>query len=258
MSSTISSRLSEQRDRISRAAVEAGRSPQEITLIAVSKKQPTRAVREAYDAGQRDFGENYVQELVQKAEELRDLRGIVWHLIGHLQSNKCRFVVGLVGRVHTVDTVDLARELGSRALRRTRTAAASPGAVRALEAGLADSPPPSTVPLSVLVEVNIAGESSKHGCHPKDLGAVLEAIDAQPMLRATGLMALPPEVEDPKDAEPYFQEVVRLRDLHGGRARLPELSLGMSHDAEVAIRAGATHVRIGTAIFGSRCALKES
>ncbi len=249
---SIAQRLEAQRARLFRAAVLAGRSPDEVTLIAVSKKQSVASIREAYAAGQRHFGENYVQELVAKADELRDLRGIFWHMIGHLQSNKCRFVTGLVSRVHTVDTPELAAELGRRALRRTRTSADSPRAARALAVGFGDAPPPSTVPLAVLVAVNIGGEESKHGCNPEEIGAVLDAIDAEPMLRATGLMAIPPPGERPLDSRPYFDRVVELRERHGGATRLPELSLGMSHDAEEAVLAGSTHVRIGTAIFGAR------
>lgn len=245
---SIARRLEEQKARIARAALEARRNPDEIRLIAVSKRQPASAIREAFDAGQRDFGENYVQELVEKAEELSDLPGLRWHLIGHLQSNKARFVSGLVDCVHTISSAKLASELGRRVAQKSRTAIASPSAADK-KAGL---PPGSTLPLSVLVEVNVGGEENKSGCHPRDVAEVLSAIDAEPFLVVRGLMTVPPFTEDPAGSRPYFDQLAALRDNHGGRQRLPELSMGMSHDVEHAISAGATYVRLGTAIFGSR------
>lgn len=248
----VSLRLQVQQERLKLAAERAGRDPADVTLIAVSKKQSAAKIRAAYDAGQRDFGENYVQELCAKAEELRDLSGIRWHFIGHLQSNKARFVTGLVDRIHTVSSVKLAEELGRRMAQKNRTVAASPIGVRArAEAGIA-SPPGSTLPLGVLVEVNVGGEESKSGCTPREVESVLAAIDAQPYLVARGLMTIPPVTEGSDEARPYFDQLVALRDLNGGVARLPELSIGMSHDADVAVAAGATFVRIGTAIFGPR------
>jgi pyridoxal phosphate enzyme (YggS family) len=186
-------------------------------------------VREAYAAGQRDFGENYVQELVQKAEALRDLRDLRWHLIGHLQRNKAKQVAALVAMLHTVDSVELGRELAKR-----RAAA-----------GLDE-------PLPVLVEVSIAGEEQKHGVAPNQLAELLDGLSALPELRLRGLMCVPPFSEDPAQARPHFDALLRLRDQHGGAQRLPELSMGMTHDLEHAVAAGATLVRVGTAIFGAR------
>jgi pyridoxal phosphate enzyme (YggS family) len=230
---TIEAQLSAVRQRIQAAAVASQRLPHEITLIAVSKTQPASAIREAHAAGQRDFGENYVQELVQKAEELRDLPELRWHFIGHLQRNKARFVAPLAALVHTVDTPELARELAKRFV-------AAPGAQGRR--------------LSVLVEVSIAGEEQKHGAAPAELGALLDAIDAIPALALRGLMCVPPLTADPADARPHFEALRALRERHGGLARLPELSMGMTQDLEHAVAAGASLVRVGTAIFGARAA----
>ncbi len=191
-------------------------------LIAVSKTQPAEAVREAYAAGQRDFGENYVQELVEKAEALRDLTDLRWHMIGHLQRNKAKQVAPLVGLVHTVDSIDLARELAKR------VAAAAPDRR-----------------LQVLVEVSIAGEAQKHGVAPGDLAELCGGIEALPALSLGGLMCVPPATADAADARPFFDELSALRERHGGAARLPELSMGMTHDLEHAVAAGATLVRSG-------------
>ncbi len=214
------------RDRIDRAARAASRDPKEILLVAVSKTKPPSAIREAYAAGQRDFGENYAQELAQKAEELADLPDIKWHFIGHLQSNKAKLVARVASMVHTVDSAALVKELAKRAAKERET------------------------PLPVLVEVNVGGEPQKHGATPAELGAVLDAVAAQPSLALRGLMTMPPH--DLIAARSAFDALVSLRNLHGGRARLPELSMGMSDDLEIAIACGATMVRVGTAIFGAR------
>lgn len=226
----IADALAQVKDRIARAAVAASRSPDEIRLIAVSKTKPVAMIREAYAAGQRDFGENYAQELAQKAEELCDLHDLRWHFIGHLQTNKAKYVARAAHVVHTVDSVVLARELGKRATKEGR------GDV--------------SERLPVLVEVNVGGEPQKHGALAADLRDVLDAVAAEPALRVRGLMTLPPQ--DLEGARRAFEAVVSLQALHGGRARLPELSMGMSHDLEVAIACGATMVRVGTAIFGGR------
>jgi PLP dependent protein len=223
----VAERLASVNARIEAAALAAGRARSEISLVAVTKTHPSTAIRAAYAAGQRDFGENYVQELLSKADELAELEGIVWHMIGHLQRNKARQVVRLAPVVHTIDSVRLAAELGKRASELPQ-------------------------PLSVLVEVNVGGEAQKAGCDPDQLGSVLAAIEAAPSLRLSGLMTVPPHTDDPAGARPFFDELVRLRDAHGGAARLPELSMGMTHDLEQAIFAGATMVRVGTAIFGER------
>ena len=222
--SQVAQRLLEVRERIERAARAAGRAPESVPLMAVSKTKPAELIREAYAAGQRDFGENYVQELSAKAEELSDLPELRFHMIGHLQRNKVKQVVRHVVSVHTVDSIRLAEELGKRA---------------------ADG-------LAVLVEVNVGGEEQKSGCAPAELEAVLATIEAQPTLRLRGLMTVPPHTDDAAGARPYFDTLARLRDAHGGAERLPELSMGMTHDLEHAVAAGATWVRVGTAIFGAR------
>jgi PLP dependent protein len=221
--------LAQVRARVEAAAKASGRAPESVKLLAVSKTHPAAAVREAYAAGQRDFGENYVQELEQKAQELRDLADLRWHLIGHLQRNKARVVAPLVSLLHTVDSVELARELGKR---REAT-------------GLGR-------PLEVLVEVSIAGEAQKHGVAPSELGALLDAVEALPALALRGLMCVPPLSEDAADSRPFFERLAELAAAHGGGARLPELSMGMTPDLEHAVAAGATWVRVGTAIFGAR------
>lgn len=214
------------RGRIADAARAAGRDPRAVTLVAVSKTKPVEAIREAYAAGQRAFGENYAQELVTKAEALADLRDLEWHFIGHLQSNKARLVARVAHVVHTVDSRSLGEELGRRALAAQRP------------------------PLPVLLEVNVGREAQKHGAAPEDLGALLEAVRGVPHLRVRGLMTLPPD--DDAGAARAFDDLAALRDAHGGAAALPDLSMGMSGDLELAVARGATLVRVGTAIFGAR------
>ena len=237
---SVAAALNDVRARIHAAAVASGREPAAVTLVAVSKTHPAEAVREAYAAGQRDFGENYVQELLEKAEALRDLSDLRWHLIGHLQRNKARQVVSLVSLVHTVDTAELAGELAKRFA----------GAVGGETAGATAGEPARR--LEVLVEVSIAGEAQKHGVAPAKLADLLESIEALPALSLRGLMCVPPFTENPADARRFFDQLSGLRELHGGAQRLPELSMGMTHDLEAAVSAGATLVRVGTAIFGAR------
>jgi PLP dependent protein len=222
----IAQALAEVRERIARAARAAGREAASVKLVAVSKTKPAAAVREAYAAGQRAFGENYAQELEEKARELADLPDIEWHFIGHLQTNKAKLVARAAHVVHTVDSAVLARELAKR--------------VRALG---------RTMP--VLVEVNVAAEPQKHGAQPPELAEVLAAVRAEPELVLRGLMTMPP-ADDLLTARKVFETLVTLRNLHGGAAALPELSMGMTGDLEVAVAAGATMVRVGTAIFGAR------
>ncbi len=224
--SDVASRLGDVQARIGEAARRAGRAAGEVRLLAVSKGQPSEAIRAAHAAGQREFGENYVQELTRKAGELADLDGVVWHAIGRLQRNKARDVARVARWVHTIDRAEIARELDRRA-------------------------PPETT-LVVLVEVNVGGEAQKGGCAPGELGALLDELARCARLRVAGLMTVPPEAEDPEGARRFFAELRALRDRHGGAAVLPELSMGMSHDFEVAIAEGATIVRVGTAIFGPR------
>lgn len=223
----IPARLAAIQTRIEEAARRAGRATGSVRLVAVSKTKPIEAIRAAYAAGQRDFGENYVQELAQKADALADLGDLRWHAIGSIQRNKAKVIARVASVVHAVDRTELASELDRRA-----------------EAGGRS--------LEVLVEVNVAGEATKAGCAPGDLGPLLDALARMPRLRIAGLMTMAPYVDDPELARPVFAELRALRDRHGGAASLPELSMGMSHDFEVAIAEGATLVRVGTAIFGSR------
>ena len=222
--------LSRVRARIEAAARRVGRDPASVLLLAVGKKKPASAIAEAYAAGQRHFGENYAQELVEKHAALAHLDGVVWHFIGQLQSNKARVVAPLATLVHAVDGERLAIELGKRALARER----------------------SLGPLRVLVEVNVGGEASKGGVAPDDLGALLARIERIPGLRLEGLMSIPPPSETPEGARPYHRRLRELRDAHGGAGRLPTLSMGMTDDLEIAIEEGSTLVRVGTAIFGAR------
>jgi len=219
---SIAERLSGIRARIDAAARAAGREPAEVTLVAVSKLQPVEAIREAYAAGQRDFGENYAQELRDKLAALAELPGLRWHAIGRLQTNKAKYVAGKVALVQTVDRVELGRELARRA-------------------------GPSG--LDALVEVNVGGEAQKHGVPPAELPGRLSELRAVDGLRLRGLMCIPPVVDDAEAARPHFRLLRRLRDelVPGGL-----LSMGISADFEAAIAEGATHVRVGTAIFGAR------
>jgi hypothetical protein len=194
--------------------------PAQVTLVAVSKTQPPEAVREAYAAGQRHFGENYAQEWRAKADALSDLPDLVWHFVGGLQTNKARQLAGRVGWVHTLDRLELARELSRRW--------AAAGAV-----------------LDVLLEVNLGAEAQKAGCAPAAAPALAEAVRALPALRLQGLMCIPPPGGDPR---PHFRALRALRDQLG----LAHLSMGMSGDWEAAVEEGATMVRIGTALFGAR------
>ncbi len=237
MSSVVQG-LEQVRARLASALASAGRASNSARLIAVSKFQPASAIREAYAAGQRDFGENYVQELQQKAAELADLADLRWHLIGHLQRNKARLVAPIASLVHTVHSVELARELDKRAAGVVLTGS------RAFSSG--------ETRLSTLVEVNVGGEAQKSGCTPAELAEVLQALDDAEHLHLAGLMCVPPHTEEASGGRPFFDELVRLRDAHGGAERLPELSMGMTADLEHAVAAGATLVRVGTAIFGER------
>ena len=226
---SIRERLGEVRERIAAAARAAGREPHAVRLIAVSKGHPSDALRDAFAAGQREFGESYVQEFTRKAEELADLP-IVWHVVGHLQRNKARFVAERASWVHSVDSIELARELGKRALARAAGSA----------------------PLSTLVEVSIAGEAQKGGVPPERLEPLLAAVEAEPALRLQGLMCIPPLATSAAAERAPFDALAELRERAGGSRRLPELSMGMTQDFETAIAAGATLVRVGTAIFGER------
>jgi len=236
--SSVAERLERVRERVRRAAETAGRDPASVRLIAVSKMHDAALVRAAYEAGQREFGENYAQELGDKAEALAGLGELRWHMIGHLQKNKARHVVRHAECVHTLDSGELAAELGKRWR-------ALPGFDPARR-------------LDCLIEVNIAAEAQKSGVQSADVDGVARGVEAVAELRLIGLMCIPPFAADAEASRPHFQALARLRTELGGPARLPELSMGMSGDYEVAIAAGATLVRVGSAIFGERRAAKSA
>ena len=230
MYNDVPKRLAEIRDRIANAAGRAGRNPSDVRLIAVSKTHPIEAVRAAAEAGQLDFGENKVQEALQKIAQSTDTR-LRWHLIGHLQSNKARKAAGAVNAVHAIDSIDLLKRVDEAAKQAGRT-------------------------VDALVQVDLALEDTKFGAPLTDVPAIVAAAEACTAARLVGLMLLPPLAENPEDARPWFARLRALRDQLGASGvpagRLRELSMGMSHDFEVAIEEGATMVRVGTAIFGER------
>lgn len=230
---SIAQNISAVRERMAQAARCAGRNPDEIALMAVSKTFPPERIREAYAAGQRLFGENRVQEFAGKAGALRDLPGIEWHLIGHLQTNKAAAASELFDAVDSVDSLRLARKLDAAAAHLSKK-------------------------LAVLIEINVGGEAAKSGVAPDsgELDEILLAAVELGHIEIRGLMTIPPFTDDPEGARPYFRRLRSLRDEIAAR-RLPRvsvdaLSMGMSHDFEVAVEEGSTCVRLGTAIFGER------
>ena len=232
----IAASLDHVRARIAAAARRAGRNPAEVTLVAVSKTFGEVEVRDAYAAGQRDFGENKVQEALQKIAATADTPGIRWHLIGHLQSNKARKAAGAFACVHSVDSMDL--------LRRLDAAAAEQGAAP-----------------EVLIQVDLAGETTKFGAAAEHVATLAHAALESRAVRLSGLMLIPPWSADQEETRPWF---VRLRDMRDQlvardvpTSALRHLSMGMSHDFEAAVEEGATIVRVGTAIFGARGKTKE-
>jgi len=227
---TIADRLAGIRGRIAAAARSAGRDPSSIRLVAVSKTFPIDAIREAYAAGQRDFGENRVQEALQKISSSTDLE-IRWHLLGHLQANKAKKAAPAFSTIHSVDSVELLQKIDAAAAGAGRTPA-------------------------LLIQVDLAGEATKFGLRPADVPRLFDAADRCRAARVVGLMTLPPIPESPEAARPWFRRLRELRAQWLGSgippSMLGELSIGMSGDFEVAIQEGSTMVRIGTAIFGSR------
>ena len=218
------------RTRIARAAEAAGRDPQSVRLIAVSKTFDAGHVSAAASAGQLDFGENRVQEAIEKIDRTA-APGLRWHLIGHLQSNKARKAAERFAWIHPIDSADLLRRIEAAAV----------------EAGTSPR---------LLVQVDLAGEPAKHGARPEELGAIFAGARTCQATRVVGLMLLPPLVDDPEQTRPYFRQLCRVRDDLAARgvpaSMLVHLSMGMSHYFEVAIQEGATMVRVGTAIFGER------
>jgi pyridoxal phosphate enzyme (YggS family) len=221
----IARRLREVRERIVQACQRSARSPDAIRLVLASKTQPPDALRAAYEAGARDFGENYVQEAVSKRAELTDLRDATWHLIGHLQSNKTNLAMRTFDIIQTLDSARLAD-----AIARAR-------------------PSP---PMRVLIEVNLGGEESKSGVVPTGMESLIAA--ARDKIEIAGLMMIPPPAETSESARGYFAELRMLRDRLAATTglALSELSMGMTEDFEVAIEEGATMARIGRAVFGER------
>ena len=226
----IATSLSAVRQRLARALERAGRSPSSARLVAISKTRPAQDVRAAFDAGQLEFGENRVQEALEKIAATSDIP-IAWHLVGHLQSNKARRAAASFACIHSIDSAEVL----------TRVDAAAAEAGRRTE---------------LLVQVDLAGEATKHGAPAETWLSVFEAAADCRAARVTGLMLLPPFTPDPEDARPYFRRLRALRDELAGRGvpseMLRELSMGMSHDFEVAVEEGATIIRVGTAIFGER------
>lgn len=215
----IRENLAQVEERIERACQSCGRRRSEITLVAVSKVFPAEAILEAYDAGLRHFGENYVQEFEGKYPLVKHLEEARFHLIGHLQSNKARRAAEVFHVIQTVDSPKLVRRLHDTGR-----------------------------PLDVLLEVKLSEEEAKAGADPSEIATLVREIRDCPRLNLVGLMTMPPWDEDPERSRPYFRRLRELGEQHG----LTGLSMGMSHDFEVAIQEGATHIRVGTALFGKR------
>jgi pyridoxal phosphate enzyme (YggS family) len=226
----VRARLADVRERIARAAARAGRDPSRIRLIAISKTFGADAVRTAAHEGQVDFGENKLQEAQQKRQDLADL-SLKWHLVGHLQSNKAKKAAAEFDVIHSIDSVSLLQKIDEAA-----------AAIRRR--------------VELLVQVDLAGEPTKHGAREGELRPIFEAARRATAVRLIGLMLLPPAVDDSEAARPWFRKLRALRDTLQAEgvpaSMLSELSMGMSHDYEIAVEEGATFVRVGTAIFGRR------
>jgi PLP dependent protein len=229
MSEEIRERLARVREQVTRAAERVGRNPEDVTLIAVSKTFDPATIQQAVDAGARELGENRVQEAIGKVGQISG--NVRWHLIGHLQSNKARHAAESFAVIHTIDSVDLAQRLDRIA-------------------GELNRKP------KVLIQVDLAHEATKSGVDENELPAIIETLDSAEHLEFKGLMVLPPFFDSPEQTRPYFRRLRELLEkLNSNRSaerKLTELSMGMSHDFEVAIEEGATMVRVGTAIFGKR------
>ena len=226
----VRARLADVRERIARAAARAGRDSSRVRLIAISKTFGPDAVRTAALEGQIDFGENKLQEAQQKRRDLADLP-LKWHLVGHLQSNKARKAVAEFDVIHSIDSVSLLERIDEAAAALHRR-------------------------VELFVQVDLAGEPTKHGAREEELRPIFEAARRAAAVSLIGLMLLPPAVDDPEAARPWFRRLRALRDKLQGEgvsaSMLAELSMGMSHDYEIAVEEGATVVRVGTAIFGRR------
>ena len=225
---TIAANLAHVRERIARAAQHAGRRAEEITIVAVTKTHPAETILAAYQAGLRHFGENRVQEFESKTPALTNLTAS-WHLIGHLQSNKAARAARLFNRIDSVDSLSLAQRLDAAAAAENKK-------------------------LGVLIEVHLSDETTKSGVSEADLPALAESVSTFPNLQLRGLMTIPPFFEQPEAVRPFFRKLAELREKVSRRIAklLPILSMGMSHDFEIAIEEGATEIRPGTALFGAR------
>ena len=227
MGLSVSENVTEVMERLRSAARKAGREPSEITLVAVTKSVDVKEIREAISGGLRVFGENYIQEAREKVKKIRD-KTKKWHFIGHLQKNKAKYAVELFDAIHTVDSVELAKELNKRAKK----------------------------PIDILIQVNISGEKTKSGIKPVELLKLVREVSGFENLRLKGLMTMSPYLDSPELSRPYYITLRRLAE-RVNRERIPgvflhDLSMGMSNDYAVAIEEGATMVRVGTAIFGPR------
>jgi PLP dependent protein len=226
----LAANLEAVKDRIQRAAQDCGRLPASVRLVAVSKTVDAKRVREAIQAGVTILGENYIQEAREKFNALYD-QAVAWHFIGHLQTNKAKYAVRMFDLIHSVDSLKLAAALNKEASKRD-------------------------IVQDILIQVNLSGEATKSGVSADEVGPLLEKIAALEHIRVRGLMTMPPFFDDPESARPFFEALSALRDRLGrtptANADLQELSMGMTDDFEAAIKAGATLVRIGTAVFGQR------
>ena len=225
----ITDRYDEVKARIEAACARAGRNPEDVTLVAVSKTKPEEDIQALYDYGVRDFGENYIQELRTKHDDLpKDIR---WHMIGHLQRNKVKYIADYVTMIHAVDTLPLAETIEKEGVRFDRI-------------------------IPVLIEVNVAGEESKFGVTPENCVSFAEQFAGFPHIRLEGLMTSAPFVENPEDNRPVFRKLrqlaVDINKKNIDNVNMRVLSMGMTNDFEVAVEEGATMVRVGTAIFGAR------
>ena len=232
---SVAENIARIRERIADAARHAGRKPEEIALLAVSKTFPPELIREAHAAGQRLFGESRIQEFAAKADRLRDLADVNWHMIGHLQSNKTAKAAQLFSAIDSIDSLRLTRRLNESAREQGKQ-------------------------LPVLIEINVGGEAAKSGlaADSAELEQILRAAPQFEHLEIRGLMTVPPFGEDPAEARPFFRKLrqlqARIAERHLAQVSMDALSMGMSHDFEVAIEEGSTCVRVGTAIFGERVA----
>jgi len=225
----IKQNLEDIRARINAAAIKAGRDPKEITLIAVSKLNPAEAVTEASKCGQKDFGENWVKEMLEKQESVGE--DLSWHFIGHLQTNKVKPIIGKTVLIHSVDSERLARAIDKESEKKG-------------------------VITDILLEINIAGEESKYGIVPEELSSFVDSISDLNNIKIRGLMTVAPICDDPEANRPYFKKMrelfVDIKSKSYDNINMGVLSMGMTLDFETAVSEGATHVRVGTGIFGAR------